>query len=130
LPTPLKITPAAEERILGILAMGGDYGIAAKHIGVTRQAVSAHIKRHPKFAERVEEFRSMADENVKRSLYRAARNGNVTAMIFWLKNRQPEHWRDRREIVAEVTEHRPVQVEFPGCTTADHVTAVPDSRPN
>jgi hypothetical protein len=27
--------------------------------------------------------------------------GDVTAMIFWLKNRSPERWRDRQEVAVE-----------------------------
>jgi hypothetical protein len=36
--------------------------------------------------------------NVIRGLYTRATAGNdTTAAIFWLKNRQPDRWRDRRE---------------------------------
>lgn len=34
---------------------------------------------------------------------------NVTAMIFWLKNRQPERWRDRQEHTG--ADGGPIQVE-------------------
>ena len=39
----------------------------------------------------------MADYEVENALYKAAINGNVTAMIFWLKNRKPHGWKDRKE---------------------------------
>ena len=37
------------------------------------------------------------DVNVKKSLYKLAIGGNVTACIFWLKNRDKEHWRDQQQ---------------------------------
>jgi hypothetical protein len=48
--------------------------------------------------ERVEDARAQADEVVIKSLYtKATVDKNTTAMIFWLKNRRPQEWRDRRE---------------------------------
>jgi len=36
---------------------------------------------------------------VIKTLYARATGGqDTTACIFWLKNRQPERWRDRREL--------------------------------
>ncbi len=32
---------------------------------------------------------------VENALWVAAQNGNITACIFWLKNRRPGKWRDR-----------------------------------
>lgn len=40
---------------------------------------------------------------------------NVTALIFWLKNRQPEKWRDTKNIDAAVEVKNP----FEGIDTAD-----------
>ena len=35
---------------------------------------------------------------VANALYTSALEGNVTAQIFYLKNRSPNEWRDRREV--------------------------------
>ena len=49
--------------------------------------------------------RDLLDDIVENSLFRAAvvpgKNGriNVTACIFWLRNRRPDRWRDKPEIV-------------------------------
>jgi hypothetical protein len=49
--------------------------------------------------ERVEDARAQADEVVVKSLYtKATIDKDTTAMIFWLKNRQPHLWRDRKEL--------------------------------
>lgn len=85
---------------------------------------------HPEFSESVKVPKEQADERVEQSLYRRAMGyehdevdirvieGQVvqtpirkfyppdsTAMIFWLKNRKPDAWRDKteREISGNVT---------------------------
>ena len=40
--------------------------------------------------------KEVIDYIVENSLLKAAREGNVTAQIFWLKNRKPDKWRDKR----------------------------------
>ena len=44
-----------------------------------------------------------ADIQVENALYKAALEGNTTAMIFWLKNRRSKEWRDKiqQEITTE-----------------------------
>lgn len=98
--------------ILGAMSLGATLAKAGKLVGVTRQAVAKHATKHPAFQERMDEARSIADANVIRSLYRAARSGNVTAMIFWLKNRIPSEWRDRREIVAQVRTDEVREIQY------------------
>ena len=39
---------------------------------------------------------------------------NVTAQIFWLKNRRPEQWRDKREVVADVQTGVQIIDDVPG----------------
>ena len=37
---------------------------------------------------------------------------DTTAQIFWLKNRKPDEWRDKREVAADITEGRETGVAF------------------
>lgn len=79
---------------------------------------------HPEFCQALKVAKSQADERVERSLYHRATGythdavkifmpagakepvyapyrehvpPDTTAMIFWLKNRRPEQWRDKTE---------------------------------
>lgn len=78
--------------------------------------------KHPKFSDALKGWKKEADDRVERSLYERAigythieekifcnKDGEVTvvethkhyppdttACIYWLKNRQPDKWRDRR----------------------------------
>ena len=98
----------------------------AAGIGVGTSSIDRWLAKYPQFRAAVEDGRGVADKNVEFSLYQRAiggysyeerkehRNarGEVTrvevnhkhlapdtlAQIFWLKNRQPEMWRDRREL--------------------------------
>ena len=47
--------------------------------------------------ETLKEGKADADAKVAKSLFNEALNGNVTAMIYWLKNRQSKKWRDKPE---------------------------------
>jgi hypothetical protein len=91
--------------------------------GVTEQTVNNWKIAHPKFFESIKLGKAAIDSQVERSLYRKATGftfesekvfcseGQVirapirefvppsdTAMIFWLKNRKPEQWRDRADL--------------------------------
>ena len=94
----MKLNEAARGKILGALAMGADVEIASRLVPCSRQAIYDLRKRNPAFAIEMDASRMLADEKVVRSLYKQARSGNVTACIFWLKNRQSNDWRDRHEL--------------------------------
>lgn len=53
---------------------------------------------HPPFKEALRMHVGNADARVVNRLYAKALEGDTTAMIFWLKNRQPNDWRDKRDI--------------------------------
>jgi hypothetical protein len=46
--------------------------------------------------------REGSDNRVVESLYHQALSGNVTACIFWLKNRRPSEWRDVQNVDAAI----------------------------
>lgn len=53
---------------------------------------------HPPFREALKMHTAASDGRVVHKLYSKALEGDTTAMIFWLKNRQPNDWRDKRDI--------------------------------
>ena len=57
---------------------------------------------YPKFLESIKEGKEDADCEVVESLYKKAKDGDTTATIFGLKNRQAKKWRDKQEIKQEV----------------------------
>jgi transposase-like protein len=90
---PEYVAEAAE------LARSGatDKEIAAE-LGVAMSTLSRWFLAYPQLREAVKAAKEQIDQRVVRSLYkRAVEDGDTTAHIFWLKNRQPELWRDRKE---------------------------------
>lgn len=98
----------------------------ADEFGVDISTIHHWKVRHPAFLNSIKRNKEIADERVIESLYHRA-NGytfdavrfvgtegkrfpyrehvppDVTAQIFWLKNRQPELWRDRHEHIVDST---------------------------
>ena len=70
-----------------------------------------HKRKYPEFAEALALGKGIADSEVAASLYQRACGyttpdghhvpADVTACIYWLKNRQPRRWRDRIEFHEE-----------------------------
>ena len=99
----------------------------ADEFDVSIQTLYNWRAKYPEFLEAIKTNKPIADERVERSLFERAtgyerdsvkifcdKDGRVTevpfreyvppdstAMIFWLKNRKPKEWRDKREL--EVT---------------------------
>lgn len=100
----------------------------ADFFGVTERTLNQWKKSHPEFLQSLKKGKNIADANVASKLYNraigydckatkfATSDGHITdskeyiehyppdttAAIFWLKNRQPEKWRDKKEIDANV----------------------------
>jgi hypothetical protein len=60
--------------------------------------------RYPNFGESLNNGKVDADGDVVESLYMKAVNGDTTAQIFWLKNRNRKNWKDKQEIDLDVSQ--------------------------
>ena len=65
-------------------------------IDVGRSTFYDHMEKDPDIRDSVKRGRSKGIGTITNSLFNSAKGGNVTAQIFYLKNRQPDKWRDRR----------------------------------
>ena len=100
----------------------------ADFFGVSEQTLNTWKKRYPEFLESLKKGKAVADANVASRLYSraigydakatkfATNEGKITdkveyiehyppdttAAIFWLKNRQPGKWRDKKEVENQV----------------------------
>ena len=68
--------------------------IAAK-MGISVTTVYDWMNKNPKIAAAIKKGRDKSIDMVENALFKSAINGNVTAMIFYLKNRAPERYKDR-----------------------------------
>lgn len=74
----------------------------AKNIGVSRPTFEVWRSKYPRIDEAVKIGKQQANFIVEGELFKRAVNGNVTAMIFWLKN----NWRDKYNDSQLSTEER------------------------
>ena len=100
----------------------------ADFFGVSKQTLNKWKKDYPEFLDSLKKGKSVADANVASRLYNraigydakatkfATNEGKITdkveyiehyppdttAAIFWLKNRQPGKWRDKKEVENQV----------------------------
>lgn len=107
----------------------------ADFFNVSEQTINTWKTKHPQFLESIKKGKEIADVEVVESLYKRAIgteyeevelkvNGKVkskrvikkfippdtTAQIFWLKNRQPQKWRDKQVTEHEHQEPTPVKI--------------------
>ena len=95
---PPSYKPEYAEQALSLCLLGATDKQLAESFSVTEKTINAWKKDYPEFCKSVKEAKDYADSNVVNSLYQQALSGNVTAQIFWLKNRQKEQWRDKHEV--------------------------------
>ena len=95
---PTKYKPEYADEAVKLCILGATDAEMADFFGVTEQTFNNWKHQYPEFFESLKDGKIKADANVSRSLYQTAIEGNTTAQIFWLKNRQPRQWRDKQEI--------------------------------
>lgn len=126
-------SPEGLERLRQLTADGATDAEIAKVIGCAKKTLY-EWRRSPEFREATAAGKAVADQKVEDSLFRRACGYDVrettteysggievaktvrtkhippdtTAIIFWLKNRRPDEWRDRQKVELEQTE--PVRI--------------------
>jgi len=70
---------------------------ACKAANVSRYAIWRWRKQSKIFDQQVTEILNSRTQTVEDALFSTAISGNVTAQIFWLKNRGKERWKDKYE---------------------------------
>ena len=96
-PTKYKDEYAEQAYKLCLLLSATDADLA-KYFDVEEKTINNWKEAHPEFLQSLNEGKTGADQKVAQSLYQTALEGNTTAQIFWLKNRQKRQWRDKQEV--------------------------------
>lgn len=117
------------EQAAKLCALGATNADLADFFGVAIRTVERWTVEHEDFCRAIKDAKEVANSRVERSLYQRAvgytfdsekifngKDGivradtrehvppDVTAQIFWLKNRKPEDWRDKQELDVKVTD--------------------------
>lgn len=106
-----KFAPIKKRRYLELLTTGMSKGEAAKMVGVTLRTVEKHVKAWPGFKDAIDLVGIDLNGQVENAVFQAAKSGNVTAAIFWLLNRDADHWKDKRNIQVDTKVDWDAEVE-------------------
>lgn len=93
---PSKYDPAFCDLLEGHFAEGFSYESFAGVVGVSKQTLYDWEKAHPEFldAKKAHEAKSQFVWEKRLNILASSGEGNATAIIFGLKNRASDSWRD------------------------------------
>ncbi len=155
---PLTYKPEFAEQARKLCLLGATDVDLGDFFKVRRETIWAWSQRFEEFSNALKAGKSAADERVVQSLYHRAVGytfdsekvfqfqgavvrapvrehvpPDTTAAIFWLKNRKPEEWRDKREIehsgaidLASITDDELARIASEG---SDGIAAPPNRSP-
>lgn len=100
------------DQALKLARLGATDKELADFFSVDERTINRWKEAHPQFCQSLKEGKLMSDARVSEALYTKAIGyehnerhypPDTTACIFWLKNRQPEKWRDKTDIAVDTT---------------------------
>ena len=95
---PSKLTDEIRQEAESLALTGLTIQQMAVVWDVAPSTVDKWIAEDQEFSGSIKRGRMGADSHVARSLFERALGGDTTACIFWLKNRQPQSWRDIQDV--------------------------------
>jgi hypothetical protein len=105
---PTEYNKKYNDTVKGLCLLGATDAQIADCLNVSEKTLNRWKKRYPEFCQSLKDGKVKADTDVATSLYQKAITGDVTAQIFWLKNRQPKTWRDKQTQVIENPDGTPI----------------------
>lgn len=115
---PYKFDEIKRAAWLKLLESGEPRCLAARKVGLDPKTPERYMKRYSFFAQAASEAEmkgaSYRDNTVVNALFEAAQSGNVTAIQVWLYNRQPNAWKDRRNVAVTGENGQPIKLEVTG----------------
>lgn len=95
--------PTAKQYAQAIQEANGLITAAARRLGCSRQAIYDAAKRHKNVKDALEDARERTTDLAEAKLYQQINEGNMTAIIFYLKT-QAKHrgYVERQEIQADL----------------------------
>tara|TARA_R110002126_G_scaffold10384_5_gene47317 strand:- start:13685 stop:14254 length:570 start_codon:yes stop_codon:yes gene_type:complete len=90
------VTPEIIAKTESLAALGLTVEQLSKCVGTSSTTFSKARKQIPDLESAYQRGRAKGVMTIANALFNKAKNGDTTAMIFFLKNRAPEEWADRR----------------------------------
>lgn len=84
----------------------------AHNMGISRETLNQWKKQFSDISDTLKRGKEVVDYMVENALFKNAIEGNVTAQIFWLKNRKPDKWRDKPDGESVKDENEVIKIEL------------------
>ena len=100
---PFEITPENTKQAETLAAQGLTLEQIAYTLGICYQTLNEKRKEFPEFSEAIKRGKAKGIAKITNKLFEKASEGDNTAMIFYLKNRDPDNWEDvqKRHLTGE-----------------------------
>lgn len=106
------IEPIDIAKVEAFAAQGLTVRQIADCLDIGRTTFYEHRKKDQDIRDALKRGRSKGIGTITNSLFQSAKGGNVTAQIFYLKNRQPKKWRDRRHHEVTGKDGKPIEMDW------------------
>jgi len=91
----IEITPAICLEAERLASLGLTKAQIATSLGFCRDTLRKKEKEFSGFSDAIKKGQAFGIAQVTNHLFEQSKKGNTTATIFFLKNRDPENWKDR-----------------------------------
>lgn len=91
-----QVTPEVVAKVESMASLGLTIEQLAKCVGTSSATFSKARKQVPELETAYQAGKAKGVLTIANALFNKAKNGDTTAMIFFLKNRAPDEWMDRR----------------------------------
>lgn len=83
----------------------------AKKLGISKASFTAYKKKYPNFLASIKVNREVADYKIEQVLYEQALAGDMKAIVFWLRNRNPSKWNRKENPEIELLPLKKLELE-------------------
>ena len=105
-----EITPKIMEKVEVYAAQGLTLKEIAHCLGISYQTLNTRKKELAEFDSAIERGQAKGMATISNALFVAGKDGNITAQIFYLKNRSPKNWKDRHSTELSGPDDGPVKI--------------------
>jgi cytidylate kinase len=101
-PKSLAIDAELLEKVEALAAQGLTMDQIAHCLGIHGSTLYKNKAENTEFSEAIKRGRSKGIATITNALFVKAKNGDTTAQIFYLKNRDSDNWLDTKHVKSEV----------------------------
>jgi len=95
---PFEFDDATLKKVESLAAQGLTKTQIARSLGIHRATLAKKKRENSEIDDAIKRGEAKGIATITNALFTAAREGNITAQIFFLKNRDPDNWKDRQYV--------------------------------